>query len=288
MPIVHFVARLWLIALLGLAAFLAMSDPVTAQAPSSIPHLTAAVLPESRSVEVGNTATVFATIIDDGAANASGCGIAPLTSIPATFFYQTTNPSTNALTGTPNTAANIAQGASQSYVIALTPTAAFAPTNVYFAFTCANVFGPAQWYVGINTLNLSASTTPVPDIVALVASGDPGIVDISASSQYGAFAVATVNVGSADTITASADTGGTSLPISLNLCQTNPATGACVAPAAAGVTTTIAANATPTFAIFAGSSSAIPFDPANNRVFVRFIDRSGVLRGATSVAVRTQ
>ncbi len=30
------------------------------------------------------------------------------------------------------------------------------------------------------------------------------------------------------------------------------------------------------------------FDPAVNRVFVRFTDNGGLVRGATSVAVRTQ
>ena len=56
---------------------------------------------------------------------------------------------------------------------------------------------------------------------------------------------------------------------------------------AGSVTTTINANATPTFAIFVQGNGNVPFDPAANRIFVRF-SSGGVTRGSTSVAVRTQ
>jgi hypothetical protein len=54
------------------------------------------------------------------------------------------------------------------------------------------------------------------------------------------------------------------------------------------VTTTINANATPTFGIFVQGSGNVAFDPALNRIFVRFKDSGAVTRGSTSVAVRTQ
>jgi hypothetical protein len=76
--------------------------------------------------------------------------------------------------------------------------------------------------------------------------------------------------------------------VTLLICQTNPASGACLAAPAPSVTTTIAANATPTFGIFVAGSGTVPFDPANNRVFVSFGDSGGTVRGSTSVAVRTQ
>jgi hypothetical protein len=250
--------------------------------------LVAAVLPSSRSVQVGTAATVFATVINTGTAPASGVGVGLATSIPAVLDYQTTDPLTNALTGTSNVPVDIASGKSQTYVIAITPIAAFAPTDVAFTFAGTNA-DPAPTLPGIDTLLLSASPTPVPDIVALAATANNnGIVVIPGPSGSGAFAVATVNVGASASITASADTGNTTLPVSVSVCQTNPVTGQCLSAPGPTVTTLISANDTPTFAVFAQGSATIPFDPANNRIFVRFKDAAGVTRGATSVAVRTQ
>ncbi len=55
--------------------------------------LAAAILPSSRSVQIGTAATAFATIINAGPSPALNCGISPATPLPATsFVYQTTNP----------------------------------------------------------------------------------------------------------------------------------------------------------------------------------------------------
>ena len=252
------------------------------------PSLVAAVLPSSRSVQVGTTATAFATIINAGSVTATACRISLLTSLPATFSYQTTNPATNQVIGAPNTPVNITAGAAQSYVFALTPSAPIAPTDVQLSFDCTNT-DPAPINTGLNTLLLSASTTPVPDIVALaVTPTNDGIVNILATNGTGALAVATVNVGATGTITASADTGSATLPVNISLCQTNPATGQCISGIGSTVTTTINANATPTFGIFVQGSGNVPFDPAANRIFVRFKDGGDVTRGSTSVAARTQ
>ena len=97
-----------------------------------------------------------------------------------------------------------------------------------------------------------------------------------------------MNVGASAAITASADTGAATLPVTVTLCQTNPATGACISPTGPNVTTTINANQTPTFAIFVAGNGTVPFSPADKRIFVRFKDSGGVTRGSTSVAVRTQ
>jgi hypothetical protein len=113
-------------------------------------------------------------------------------------------------------------------------------------------------------------------------------VNNSGTDGTGVFAVATVNVGADGIITAAADTGVTALPITLTICETDPGTGACRALPGPTATTTMNAGATPTFGLFAKGEGTVPFDPAANRVFVRFKDASGVTRGSTSVAVRTQ
>jgi phospholipase/lecithinase/hemolysin len=260
----------------------------------SVSPLLAAVLPESRSAQPSGTVTAFATIINTGTTTATGCGIVPGMNVPANFVYQTTNPATNALTGSPNTPVSIpGNNGSQSFVIAFTPTATFPPGNVLFGFFCndgaVNV-PPAPVVIGLNTLLLSASSTPTPDVIALAATTqNDGIVHVTnGSPPTGAFAVATDNLGSSDTITVATNTGSATLPITVSICETNPSTGACLAPPSANVSTTIATNATPTFGIFVSASAAVPLNPANSRVFVTFTDSTNAIRGETSVAVETQ
>lgn len=85
-------------------------------APSSswAQSIAAAVLPSSRSVQVGTFATAFATIINVGSVTATRCGISLVTAIPATFSFQTTNPLTNQAIGFPNMPVDIPPGAAQS------------------------------------------------------------------------------------------------------------------------------------------------------------------------------
>jgi hypothetical protein len=251
--------------------------------------LQASVLPESRSAQVNGTVTAFATIINAGPNPVAGCNIAPLSGLPGTFVYQTTDPSTNALTGSPNTPVAIpGNNQLQTFVLAFTPSAAFAPTNSVYSFSCADV-PAAPIFNGVNTLLLSASTTQPPDVVALGATTtNNGVVVVTGSPSVGAFAVATDNLGSGDTITVGTNTGSATLPIVVTICQTNPSTGACLQTPSSTVSTTINSNGTPTFGIFVSASGTVPFLPASNRIFVTFTDSTNAIRGETSVAVETQ
>jgi len=256
------------------------------------PHnvtLASAVLPSSRSVQVGTAATAFMTVINTSGTTGVNCGLGLGSEITAGFKFQTTDPVTNAPTGAVNAPTTIAAGGARSFVFSVTPSAAFAPTDVAITAGCSNGSAPAPSVVGLNTLLLSASATPVADIIALAATAtNDGIVNIPGDAGTGAFAVATFNVGASVNATVTADTGAATLPVIITLCQTNPSTGQCLTPPGAAIPVTIASNATPTFAVFVQGTGNVAFDPANKRVFLRFKDAGGVTRGATSVAVRTQ
>ena len=160
-----------------------------------------------------------------------------------------------------------------------------APTDVDLRFLCDND-GPAPSFSGLNTLFFAASDQPTPDMVALAATTtNDGVTVISPVNDFGFFSVATVNVGSAGTVTVAARSNGQQ-PAGLFVCETNPANGTCLDPPAASVTATVGANGTPTFSVFVNHAEAIDFDPAGNRVFLDFTE-GGALRGSTSVAFKS-
>jgi hypothetical protein len=248
--------------------------------------LVAAVLPGSRSVQVGVAATAFVTVINTGTTAATAVGITLLTDVPVTFSYQTTN-AANVPIGTPNTPVDIPPNSIQTFVIALTPTAAFPPSDILLGFAGTNTLA-LHTIVGLNTLLATGSTTPVPDIVALVATPNRnGIIDLVGATGAAAFAVATVNVGAGGTITMSASTSDASLPLTITVCQTDPVAGFCLSPPTSSVQANIGPNQTPTFGVFVVGNGIVPFDPGKNRITVIFTDAQGVIRGSTNVAVRT-
>jgi hypothetical protein len=249
--------------------------------------LVATVSPNCRSVQMGTPTTVFATVANGATVPASGVRISLETQVPVRFSFQTVDPATKRPTGTPNTPTNIPAGGPQTFVLTLVPLAVFAPTELSFNF-CGTNSAAAPTVAGVNTLVLSASSVPVPDIIAqaVTASGD-GVVDIPGATGTGLFVVSTVNLRTAGTITVSADTGGATLPVNLFVSETNPTTGECLADPEGSVSKLIGSSATSTFAVFVQGAGPIPFDPVTNRVFVRFRDVNGAIRGLTSVAVRT-
>jgi hypothetical protein len=255
----------------------------------------ASILPGTRSAQAGATATVFASFENTGSATLKGCSIniaLPNSALSnfVSMTYQTTDPLTNALTGTPNTPVDIDGGNTvQTFLLAFSANGAFETGAFTPNFSCAGTTAVLA-IPGVNTVDLQFSSTPTPDIIALAATASPdGIVNVPVGGTA-AFAVASANLGAAGTIIVSADTNGISLPVSLNICQTTAAA-ACMQPPAPTVTLSDASGATPTFSVFVNASSAIPLDPATSRIFVHFcsgVSLCGVnsLYGLTSVAVQ--
>ena len=202
------------------------------------------------------------------------------TTVDAAFSFQTTDPATNELTGSPNTPVVIPAGETQSFLIALTPNSAFAPTNVPFIYDCANT-DPAVSTIGVNSLLVSADDDPIPDVIALTT-----VIDLAASVDSTAlFAVGSANVGATGDITVSLGDNEQGLPLNLSICQTDA--DGCIAPPTATSSLTYPADTTASFAVFAEATSSIANDPANNRIFITFTDSLGIVRGSTSTAVQT-
>ena len=249
-------------------------------------QLFAAVLPASRSVAVGDTATVFATLINGGSMEARNCSIAPDSLLPVDFSFQLTDPTTNAVTGGLNETITLSPGASQSFLVSIRPTAAFDPVDMRLRYVCDNS-SPTAVLAGINTLQLSASTTPVPDVIALSATTTAdGIVQV----PPGFFTLATANVGSADMLRVTVDTGTAQLPVTLSVCETDPTTGECQSEPVSAITGLMVdapAGATQTYSVFIDTSEFIALDAALRRLFVRFRDSADQVRGSTSVAIQT-
>ena len=76
------------------------------------------------------------------------------------------------------------------------------------------------------------------------------------------------------------------LNITLSICETDPDTGACLAPPASVTEATVSADDVGTYSVFVSATGDVPFDPATNRIRVLFSE-NGVVRGSTSIAVTT-
>jgi len=254
------------------------------------PAVRSAVLPYSRAVRNGNSATAFATIINPAASGgtATGCGLRVHGAAPSDFSYQTTDPATNAVTGTADTPVDIPAGGSQSFVFSLSQSSSFSGSDVHIDASCANRRS-AENIPGVNTFRFLSTSLALPDIVALAATtSGTGVVELPGETGAAAFSVAIANIGSLSNVTVRATAGDTASPMgTIELCRTDPQTGTCATPRAASRVEFINADQTMTFAVFVRGAGPLANAPATNRVFVTFTAPGGQSVGATSVAVRT-
>ena len=244
------------------------------------------VFPFGRAVRVGNLATAFYTIENTGAVTAIGCMIAPLDEVPgADFLYAPVDPVTSVIIGETNSPVDIPAGIAQKFNITFVPSIPIAPIDVQFEVVCTNT-PSASITPGVNTLLLSASSTSVSDIVALTSAPNDQVT-LPSSTATGAFLIASLNLGASDEITMSADTGNTSLPLNLLVCEFDASIGNCLAVPSSTTTRRINSGEITFYAVFVvGQGTSIPLNPATNRVFARFHDSDDVVRGMTSIGVQ--
>ncbi len=255
---------------------------------TALPNLVTAVLPYARSVQIGTQATAFMTVINAGTVGGTNCSIdlSP-GAFQGGFSYQTTDAG-NVAIGIPDTPVDIAgNNGVQSFVFAVTPSVVLNQVELGIQANCDEGTS-SNVAIGVNSFILSSAADVPADMltIGLTATGD-GVVSIPGSPAAEAAAIATAALGADATLTLSADDGGKGLPLSLFVCETNSTTGLCLANPTATLDISSVNGETRTFSVFANATGSIPFDPGNNRFFVRFKDVGGIVRGATSFAVRT-
>lgn len=253
------------------------------------PNIVSAVLPAARPATVGNVVTALATVINAGNATATACSIAlPPGTQNINFSFRTVN---GTQLGPVNGPVDIpGNNGTQNFVMGFTPTAV-QNTIIALVFDCTNS-NPAPSVLGLNRFQLNATTTPTADIITTAATAPtPGIMDVPLNGT-GASSVASINIGASATVRAqmAANAPGApaaTLPGTMRLCRTNTQA-QCVTPLTDSfVDYTATANQTATFsAFFVSNGTAIPFDPANKRLFINYTQGSAVV-GSTSVAIRT-
>ena len=245
-------------------------------------HIESAILPSAVAVELGDTASAFATVI--GTEALSNCVIAVSQTNPAPFAqfsFQEMGSS-----AAPNTPFNLSPNVPETFTLRFSGSEAGSFLNQQIVYSCAQEI-PALSIPGLSSLDVYFPPNPTANIVASIATPSNNGVFTVPVGQSSAFAVATDNTGNAAaTLTVEADTNGVKLPLKLTLCQTNPKTAACLATPATSLSATFAEGVGPTFSVFATATGTINLSPTTTRVFIRF-KYNNIEIGASSVAVNS-
>jgi hypothetical protein len=204
------------------------------------------------------------------------------------IIFQTTDPNTNQLTGTPNTRVPITAGATQTFLVAFTPNDFFPVAQVYLGYACDHTDAVIP-IVGVNTLAL---TFDLNDMIAIgVTPSNDDYSHTGGPSGTGIFVISAINIGASANLIAKIGLPNQSLPLTATLCQTDPITGQCLSPPSTGVEFSVGHDQSTTWTAFLSAHGDIPIDPAHNRAFFLFFDNingnPGTLRGSTNIAVTT-
>lgn len=264
-------------------------------------RIVASVVPVARTVQVGNGPngqprfiTAGVSVTNAGSANAVGCTISkPSDGLPYTLIYARRLPPNFDTLGPTNEAFDLAPGDANAkhFLIVVTPSAVMS-ANIPIVYDCANT-DPAPVTIGVNTLQLTATASPTPDMIVGVGTPNDGGILTVPNGGGRVIAMAAINNGQPGTLTARLSTtpfGGSTvnLPLTLGLCETNPSTGQCLNPASTlPISFTALSNVANTFTAFITHNGApIPLNPGVNRVYLQVLSGSTPM-GAASIAVQT-
>ncbi len=269
-----------------------------------------AILPLSRSIGERDTntepATYFTSIINAGNADAEHCSVIYDGNGFVNVGFQVNDPVTNEPLGDVEFSSlggefDIPADSVRQLTLSVFQSNEFDTQTIELDYRCLNS-PDAPRVRGVNNLLIASSRLPLPDLITgAVTQGNTGIARLPGTGGTAAFAVSTINIGAEDELTArvvfdlaelietsAAGAISEASTASLQICETNPATGACLASPTSTAVRRIANQEIATYTVFViGGGSEIPLDPATNRAFVVLVDSMGEVRGASSVAITT-
>lgn len=297
------------------------------EAQPSLARLSTAIAPMVRTVTPEQfTSALVAASVNPTGPDARTCGVIPPQRYPGPFVSQ----ALSANGGNDGQAVDIPAGQSRIYAFGTRWSSTAVPVNAFvglaripLTIACEN--GAATSPTALNTLLLSVSDTPLPDIIVSTALTSGNAVEL-APDGAARFSAAAVNVGAVsesiiaypvaiaegfDTsfVVAASDAlfalaAGVDpvhpLPLGLSICESDPATGVCYGDFSSSVTlSNLPANQNRTFVVrVAGQGESIDFQPRSHRIGIAFVAVSYFdgtvidvqtprLVGAATVAVRT-
>ena len=258
-------------------------------------NVVAAVLPGARSGYLGGPElTVFLSVVSSATGPVQACSVRAPDGAPVSMSYKRIDAS-GAPVGDADPVFDLDAGETASFIMALTPSAETGPDGYVFfpVVECENgLLDPIE---GVNSTLVSVDATPPPDLLSVVATpSNDGVVRIRRPGGQGVMTAAALNIGAGDrsaglsgvNATVRPDTGDMVLPITLSICEIG-LDAVCLAPPAAEVETLFQGDEPHFYAVYARSDgvSGIAFDPANARIYLRFLDRANYVRSVTSAAV---
>ena len=280
----------------ALGLFASLLAPWLTTPASAQPVISGAVLPNARSVPVGEPATFFVTMVNSGDQEAINCGPDLRNPDPNIALRRFELDSEGAIAGDFFDPISIPAGESRNILLELTASADTTGA-IALRFGCNN--GAAAYLPAINDVVLtSLSAGPTWDVIAVSATTtNDGVIDIAGPRRRGLMTVAATHIlpdgdsaGPAAPMRVTPRAGDFTSELDLEVCELDE-NSLCIGDRAPFLDIDMAQGEPRFFAVFARSApnAGLPFMPDFLRVSLDFADRTGpgYVRASTSAAIRS-